>query len=133
MVFRCYWCGSSNPLIWIILILMTALSAFRDLIIFGAHRTWLPVWTTGWNLDSMHASGGAFTLLMALLVVIIAQPKYRTRMLMFRIKPVSLNLTLHICIYWVGFYWLRNIFYHIILRKAEFIEWEYLLPFGGLL
>ena len=116
-------------MIWIILILMSMLSAFRDLIIFGAHRTWIPLWDAGYNLDAMHASGGLFTLLIALLIVIVSQPKYRTRMLMFRIKNKILNISLHIGIYWFLFYWLRNIFYHIILRKPEFIEWKYLMPF----
>ncbi len=119
-----------STMIWIILILMSMLSAFRDLIIFGANRTWSPVWELPFNLDTMHSSGGLFTLLIALLIVIVSQPKYRTRMVMFHIKNVTLNLTLHICIYWFAFYWLRNIFYHVLLRKPEFIEWEYLIPFN---
>ena len=117
-------------MIWIILILLTALSAFRDLIIFGADRTWIPVWDLPLNLDAMHSSGGLFTLLIALLIVIVSQPKYRTRMVMFHIKNISLNLIIHISIYWFLFYWLRNIFYHILLRKPEFMEWRYLLPFN---
>ncbi len=120
-------------MIWIILILMTTLSAFRDLIIFGAHRTWIPLWDTSFNLDAMHASGGLFTLLIALLIVVVSQPKYRTRLVMFRTNWIWFNIASHICIYWFAFYWLRNIFYHILLRKPEFMEWIYLLPFGGLL
>ena len=40
-----------------------------------------------------------------------------------------LTMPLHVVIYWIAFYSLRNIFYHIVLRKPEFIEWEYLMPF----
>ncbi len=109
------------------------LSAFRDLIIFGKERTWIPLWDASFNLDAMHASGGLFTLLLALLVALIMNPKYRTRLMMFRTRIAIFNVVSHICIYWVGFYWLRNIFYHILLRKPEFVEWVYLLPFGGLL
>ena len=111
---------------------MTALSAFRDLIIFGAHRTWIPLWNGKFNTDPMHSSGGLFTLVKFLLLFLVSLGMLEMPM-MFDIENVSLNLTSHICIYWIGFYWLRNIFYHIILRKAEFIEWEYLLPFGGLI
>lgn len=117
-------------MIFIILILLTALSAFRDLIIFGADRTWIPVWDLPFNLDAMHSSGGLFTLLIALLIAVVSQPKYRTRIMMFHIRNVTLEVTFHICIYWFLFYWLRNIFYHILLRKSEFIEWRYLLPFN---
>jgi len=120
-------------MIWFISILITALSAFRDLIIFGDYRTWFPLYDLPFNLDPMHASGGLFTLLIALLIVISSQPSYRTRWVMFRIRYVTLQVTLHICIYWFSFYYLRNIFYHIILRKPEFIEWEYLLPIKDLL
>lgn len=118
-------------MIWLILILQTGLSAFRDLIIFGAHRTWIPLWDLPLNLDPMHASGGLFTLLTALLIVIISKPEYRTRLVIFRTKSGIFNAASHICIYWFLFYWIRNIFYHIILRKPEFIDWEYLIPFGG--
>ena len=117
-------------MIWIILILMDLLSAFRDLIIFGANRTWIPLWDTGYNLDAMHFSGGLFTLLMAFLIAISSQPKYRTRYRIFSTKSILFNTVSHICIYWFAFYWLRNIFYHIVLRKPEFIEWEYLIPFN---
>ena len=117
-------------MIWIILILLTVLSAFRDLIIFGAERTWIPVWDLPFNLDAMHSSGGLFTLLIALLIAVVSQPRYRTRMIIYRIKNKFLNVVLHIIAYWFLFYWLRNIFYHILLRKPEFMEWEYLLPFN---
>ena len=116
-------------MIWLILTLMTALSAFRDLIIFGANRTWIPLWDAGYNLDAMHFSGGLFTLLLAVLIALIMNPKYRTRLMMFRTNWEWFNVGSHICIYWFLFYWLRNIFYHILLRKPEFIEWKYLLPF----
>jgi len=118
-------------MIWIILILMNMLSAFRDLIIFGAHRAWIPVWDLPFNLDAMHASGGLFTLLLAVLLWLTAQLKYRTKWVMFRTKWVWFNVVSHICIYWFMFYWLRNIFYHILLRKPEFMEWGYLFPIGG--
>ncbi len=117
--------------IWIILTLLTMLSAFRDLIIFRKEVIWIPLWDGGYNLDAMHASGGLFTLLLALLIALIMNPKYRTRLMMFRLRYKLLTVALHIGIYWIGFYWLRNIFYHILLRKPEFMEWEYLMPFGG--
>ena len=120
-------------MIWIVLILIDMLSAFRDLIIFGADRTWIPLWDLPFNLDAMHASGGLFTLLLALLIWFSTQLKYRTRWIMFRTHWTWFDVVSHIAIYWVTFYWLRNIFYHILLRKPEFIEWNYLLPFGGLL
>ncbi len=95
------------------------LSAFRDLIIFGAYRTWVPVWEAKYNLDPMHASGGLFALLVFYLAVT-------------GIPILFGSVVLSCLIYWVLFYWLRNIFYHVLLRKPEFMEWIYLLPFGGL-
>ena len=123
----------STTLIWIILILMSMLSAFRDLVIFRKEVIWIPLWDGGYNLDAMHASGGLFTLLLALLIALIMNPKYRTRLMMFRTHWNWFDALSHICIYWVLFYWLRNIFYHILFRKPEFMEWIYLIPLGGLL
>ena len=120
-------------MIWFIIILMTVLSAFRDLIIFGRHRTWIPLWEGGYNLDAMHASGGLFTLLLAVLIAFIINPKYRTRLMIFRTNWNWFNVVSHISIYWFAFYYIRNIFYHILLRKVEFMEWEYLLPIKDLL
>ena len=120
-------------MIWFILILMTMLSAFRDLIIFGANRTWIPLWDLPFNLDAMHFSGGLFTLLIALLIVIVSQPKYRTRLVMFRTNWNWFNVLFHIGFYWWAFYYIRNIFYHILLRKPEFMDFGYLIPFRDLL
>ena len=120
-------------MIWFVLISMSMLSAFRDLIIFGADRTWIPLWDAGYNLDAMHFSGGLFTLLLGALIGFTSNLRYRTRWIMFRTKCTWFNIASHICIYWFAFYWLRNIFYHILLRKPEFMEWEYLLPIKDLL
>ena len=115
-------------MIYLLIILLTILSAFRDLIIFGANRTWIPLWNAGYNLDAMHASGGLFTLLLALLIALIMNPKYRTRLIIFRTKWNWFNVLFHISFYWWAFYYIRNIFYHILLRKPEFMQWIYLNP-----
>jgi len=106
-------------MIYIYLILMSALSALRDQIIFNPDKIWFPIWTAKFAFDPTHSTGGLFTVLM-FAIAIEGIPEL-----------FGLGLYVSIVIYWLLFYWIRNIFMWIILVKPKYIKWNYLLPFGG--
>jgi hypothetical protein len=75
------------------------------------------------NFDSKHTSFGAF----ALVLFIILQyhdNKAITLNILSNFKDVALVL-----IYWVFFFYIRNLGLHILLRRKGFRQWKYLLPF----
>ena len=90
---------------------------------------WIPTWDTQWNgifklFDSHHIAFGAFILIM---FYIIEHPPSLILGL-----GSSLPFWLGLLFYWVIFFYIRDLFMHIIFTKKR--RWAYIVPlFGGLI
>jgi len=78
------------------------------------------------NFDSFHVMGGLFTVVMFYAFYLSYSEPYF--LILFNITNSVLDVAIFIIAYWVLFYYIRNLFMHIIFRKKAYRQWNYLLP-----
>lgn len=96
---------------------------------FKPKYSWIPQWDYPLNikrppLDSMHTYGGLFALWY--IFIFLLQPHILWIPLM-RPAVSVLEFTASLTFYWLFFFYCFNIFYHIILIKRGYRDWNYLL------
>ena len=116
----------------IFLFVIIAILSYREIQIlidrgsWGKSVTYLKFWYIDWqsfwkNLDSFHVSHGLFVLvLMGFLVLENVVPVINWWQ--------GWTMTAgNILLYWYGFFYVRNLFLHIIFMKEP--DWFYIIPF----
>jgi len=133
-------------IIWFIV--QSWISGYRDMTRFWYKGTWdlktkakwLPYWKAPQDSkkDPFHMAGGTMWGLIIILLFFEAIWFYWEGSLLI-LKPLFviggkewywffLTLTLHGIIFWVGFYWQRNLMMHIWGMGKGFKQWKYLNP-----
>ena len=131
-------------MILLILFILAIVSGYRDLARFVIKGTWsrkivwIPVWgKSGDRLDSFHAAGGLmWTIILGFLIMegiwITLYGTLWIQLILFilgdTIWYLILTGILHLFLYWGYFYWIRNVFMHILFRSPGHREMEYLNP-----
>src|SRR5690554_5146027 len=117
--------------------ILALLSAYREIEILINRGSWkiehfkIKFWQTDhssiWkNFDSFHVMGGLFTVFMFLgFYLAYAEPYFLVVINIFNDIP---GLIETVIVYWLLFYYIRNLFMHIIFRKEAYRQWNYLLP-----
>jgi len=133
-------------IIWFIL--QSWISGYRDMVRFVYKGTWdrdrLASWVPYWvspqssKKDPFHFAGGLMWTLIIALIFFEAIYHFITHNL-FIIQPVFiigiewywliLTFAIHVAMFWVGFYWQRNLMMHIWGVSKQYNEWKYLNPF----
>lgn len=124
----------------ITLIILAMLSAYEEtqqLIQRGSWKKedyWIPIWETKWDgfwklFDSHHLAFGAFVLVMSHLLITglnwaIAESIYS--FIGLEASAFLVEVT-NVIILWVFFFYIRNIFMHIVFPKKD-RKWIYLIP-----
>ena len=128
---------------FLIFILLAAISAYRDLARYVIKGVWkkesvnVKVWgkATGTD-DSFHQAGGLMWA-MIIALMLLQTEVFKIPMLMVRVSPDQwllfwLVLLVHGAVYWQFFYWIRNIFMHVLFRTKDYRKPEYWNPFRWL-
>lgn len=111
----------------ILLIIGALLRACWHISKFRPQMSWIPIWDYPFGikrppLDAFHVYGGLFALWM--IFVILLQPNW----ILFAFTDYWLLITVHLVLYWVVFFYFFSAFYHVILMKPGYRQWEYLIP-----
>ena len=107
-------------MIYLLFVLLAGFSAWEEVQQLIQRGSWkredyrVPIWTTDWkgiwaDFDSHHIAFGGFVLIMFLLMYYL------------KIKVIWLMPA-----YWLLFFYIRNIWMHIIFKKKPL--WKYLIP-----
>jgi len=131
-------------MMFLIFILLAVVSGYRDLARFVIKGTWtrgsvvVPVWgkATGTS-DSFHQAGGLMWA-MIIALMLLQFEVLRIPMLVVRVDPEQwllywFVLFVHGAVYWQYFYWIRNIFMHILFRSNGYQKPEYWNPLRWLI
>jgi hypothetical protein len=129
--------------------LESCVSGYRDMVRFWEEGTWnfstkakwLPYWTVkeGSQFDPFHAAGGFMWALVFILITIEAISYFITqKLLIIKTLPlfwfgyewylVFVIITLHGAGLWICFYWIRNIFMHILGIASGYRRFNYFWP-----
>ena len=114
--------------ILLFLALLGMLRAMHEIAKFRPDWSWLPQWgypfgVTTPPLDSYHVFGGLFA------ITIIAGFRLKLRPYLRAIKQDSFLLTsIIIAVEYLIFFWVFTLFYHGLFMKAEFMQWDYIIP-----
>lgn len=106
------------------LTLLSAIRAMHEISKFRYNWSWLPKWDYPFGItsppfDSYHVYGGLFIL------TIIAGYRLQLR----KVIDKWYESAAIVIVEYVFFFWVFNLFYHVIFMKAEFMQWEYVIPF----
>jgi hypothetical protein len=110
------------------LIIGAFLRAVWHISLFKPKYGCVPQWEYPFNikrppLDSMHVYGGLFTLWY--IFIILLQPDI-IWLHFFNSTSSVMVFSAHLVLYWFFFFYWFNIFYHIILIKRGYRNWNYL-------
>ena len=122
-------------LLWLALLGM--LRAMHEIAKFRADWSWLPQWDYPFGimtppLDSYHVYGGLFAITIIAGFRLQLRDAYRYGVLI--VTPFWVALII-IAVEYLIFFWVFTLFYHGLFMKAEFMQWDYIIPlyklFGG--
>ena len=110
--------------ILLFLALLGMLRAMHEIAKFRADWSWLPQWDYPFGLttpplDSYHVYGGLFA------ITIIAG--FRLKLKQEVVNPFWVALII-IAVEYLIFFWVFTLFYHGLFMKAEFMQWDYIIP-----
>lgn len=114
----------SEKYVLLFLTLLSAMRATHEISKFRWNMSWLPKWDYPFGItsppfDSYHVYGGLFIL------TIIAGYRLQLR----KVIDKWYESIVIVIVEYVFFFWVFNLFYHVIFMKAEFTQWEYVIPF----
>lgn len=121
------WRSRMNYIYFILMALASAWEELQQLVqrgswnkdMFYSFLFWETDWNSFWSVfDSHHFAFGLF-IVMAFMFV---------RQTYFKLINTFWTLVAHMAIYFIAFFWIRNIGMHILFRLPEFIQWKYLSP-----
>jgi len=131
-------------MMFLIFILLAVVSGYRDLARFVIKGVWkkesviVPVWgkATGTD-DSFHQAGGLMWAMIIALMLLQFEVLKIQMVFDFGVADqwllYGLILFVHGAVYWQWFYWIRNIFMHILFRTKEYQKPEYWNPLRWLI
>ncbi len=115
----------------VFLSLLAMLRALHEISKFRIDMTWIPLWGYPFGVqsppfDSYHVYGGLFVL------VFLSGLRLRLLKKCDHIKCICIPLWgtgIIITFEFIFYFWIFNLFYHVIFMTSEFIQWEYVIPF----
>lgn len=113
----------SEKYVLLFLTLLSAMRAMHEISKFRYNWSWLPRWDYPFGItsppfDSYHFYGGLFIL------TIIAGYRLQLR----KVIDKWYESIVIVIVEYVFFFWVFNLFYHVIFMKAGFMQWEYVIP-----